>query len=87
MSICYSYDVNNLLYMQSGILKRIREKENERDTMELQISNVNISQMDERERKLVSATCSFGVVWLFITLILDIRQIGLTYFQVMLAAN
>lgn len=39
--------------MQSGILKRIEEKENERDSFELQISNVDLSHLDERERNMV----------------------------------
>jgi hypothetical protein len=39
--------------MQSGILKRIEEKENERDSFELQISNVNLSHIDEREKNMV----------------------------------
>ncbi|MED6119967.1 DNA repair protein rad50 [Stylosanthes scabra] len=40
------------LEIKNGIVKRIEEKENERDSLELQISNVNLSQIDERERKL-----------------------------------
>ena len=51
-------DINILLYMQRGIEKRIEEKENERDSFELQISNVNLSHIDERERNLVSVACS-----------------------------
>lgn len=39
--------------MQSGILKRIEEKENERDSFELRISNVNLSHIDEKEKNLV----------------------------------
>lgn len=39
--------------VQSGILKRIEEKENERDSFELQISNVSLSHIDEREKNLV----------------------------------
>lgn len=39
--------------MQSGLSKRIEEKENERDSFELQISNVNISHIDDREKNLV----------------------------------
>ncbi|KAJ0034599.1 hypothetical protein Pint_25513 [Pistacia integerrima] len=38
--------------IKSGILKRIREKENERDLFELQISNVNLSHIDERENSM-----------------------------------
>lgn len=40
------------LEIKSGILKRIEEKENERDSFELQISNVNLSHMDEREKNM-----------------------------------
>lgn len=39
--------------MQSGILKRIQEKEKERDTYERQISDVNLANMDEKEKNLV----------------------------------
>ena len=46
------YDIKILLYMQNGIVRRIEETENERDSLELQISNVNISHIDERERNL-----------------------------------
>ncbi|KAF7807691.1 DNA repair protein RAD50 [Senna tora] len=47
------YDVNGLLlHLQSGISKRIEEKEIERDSFELQISNVNLFHIDERERNL-----------------------------------
>lgn len=42
--------------MQSGLLKRIEEKENERDSFELQISNVNLSHIDEREKNMVRMT-------------------------------
>lgn len=38
--------------IKSGILKRIEEKENERDSFELQISNVSLSHIDEREKNL-----------------------------------
>ncbi|XP_057755081.1 DNA repair protein RAD50 [Arachis stenosperma] len=38
--------------IKNGIVRRIEEKENERDSLELQISNVNISHIDERERNL-----------------------------------
>ncbi|XP_062165203.1 DNA repair protein RAD50 [Alnus glutinosa] len=40
------------LDIKSGILKRIEEKENERDSFELQISNVNLSHIDEREKNM-----------------------------------
>jgi len=56
--VCYLNDVNPLLCMQRGVLKRIEEKKNELDSFELQISNVNFSHIDERERNLVSAACS-----------------------------
>ncbi|CAL5391980.1 unnamed protein product [Camellia sinensis] len=35
---------------KSGLLKRIEEKENERDSFELQISNVNLTDIDEKEK-------------------------------------
>ncbi|XP_028772634.1 DNA repair protein RAD50 [Neltuma alba] len=38
--------------IKSGISKRIEEKETERDSFELQIPNVNLTHIDERERKL-----------------------------------
>ncbi|KAL5781374.1 hypothetical protein ACOSP7_006403 [Xanthoceras sorbifolium] len=38
--------------IKSGILKRIEEKESERDSFELQISNVDISRIDERENNM-----------------------------------
>ncbi|KAJ7957253.1 DNA repair protein RAD50 [Quillaja saponaria] len=38
--------------IKSGILKRIEEKENERDSFELLISNVNLSHIDEREKNM-----------------------------------
>ncbi|PON95475.1 DNA repair protein Rad50 [Trema orientale] len=38
--------------IKSGLLKRIEEKENERDSFELQISNVNLSHIDEREKNM-----------------------------------
>lgn len=44
----------NFGFIQSGILKRIGEKENERDSFELQISNVNLSHIDERENYMVN---------------------------------
>ncbi|KAA8548368.1 hypothetical protein F0562_000052 [Nyssa sinensis] len=38
--------------IKNGILKRIGEKENERDSFELQISNVNLAHIDEREKNM-----------------------------------
>ncbi|ESR34260.1 hypothetical protein CICLE_v10004166mg [Citrus x clementina] len=38
--------------IKAGILKHIKEKENERDSFELQISNLNLSHIDERENKM-----------------------------------
>ncbi|XP_061369150.1 DNA repair protein RAD50 isoform X2 [Gastrolobium bilobum] len=38
--------------IKSGLLKSIKEKEMERDSFELQISNVNLSRIDERESNL-----------------------------------
>uniref|UniRef100_A0A2N9HR23 DNA repair protein RAD50 n=1 Tax=Fagus sylvatica TaxID=28930 RepID=A0A2N9HR23_FAGSY len=40
------------LEIKTGILKRIEEKENERDSFELQLSNVNLSHIDEKENKM-----------------------------------
>jgi len=42
-----------MLCLQDGILKRIEEKKNELDSSELQMTNVNFSHIDERERNLV----------------------------------
>jgi len=42
-----------LLCLQDGILKRIEEKKNELDSSEHQMTNVNFSHIDERERNLV----------------------------------
>lgn len=39
--------------MQRGIMKRIEEKESERDSFELQISHVDLSHIDEREKNMV----------------------------------
>lgn len=39
--------------LQNGILKRIEEKENERNEFEREISNVNMAHLDEREKKMV----------------------------------
>ncbi|GMY32050.1 DNA repair protein RAD50 [Fagus crenata] len=52
------------LEIKTGILKRIEEKENECDSFELQLSNVNLSHIDEKENKMVRVTCSlflFGI--------------------------
>ncbi|KAL9411375.1 hypothetical protein AB3S75_045050 [Citrus x aurantiifolia] len=38
--------------IKAGILKHIKEKENEHDSFELQISNLNLSHIDERENKM-----------------------------------
>lgn len=42
--------------MQRGIMKRIEEKEGERDSFELQISHVDLSHIDEREKNMVGCT-------------------------------
>lgn len=47
-------------FLQVGILKRIKEKENEHDSFELQISNLNLSHIDERENKMVSFYADFS---------------------------
>lgn len=39
--------------LQSDIVKRIEEKRNERESFELQISSIDISRIDEREKNLV----------------------------------
>lgn len=39
--------------MQTGISKRIEEKEMERDAFEFEISNVDVKQIDEREKLVV----------------------------------
>lgn len=46
-------NINMLLCLQDGILKRIEEKKNELDSSEHQMTNVNFSHIDERERNLV----------------------------------
>lgn len=38
--------------IKNGILKRIKEKEDERDVLESQISDVNVAHLDEREKKM-----------------------------------
>ncbi|XAR48806.1 hypothetical protein NMG60_11031756 [Bertholletia excelsa] len=38
--------------IKNGILKRIEEKENERDSFELQISNVNLTHIEDREKNM-----------------------------------
>ncbi|KAL6976322.1 DNA repair protein rad50 [Sarracenia purpurea var. burkii] len=38
--------------IKSGILKRIEEKENERDSFEIQISDVNLTHIDDREKNM-----------------------------------
>ncbi|GMY04764.1 DNA repair protein RAD50-like [Fagus crenata] len=48
---------------KTGILKRIEEKENERDSFELQLSNVNLSHIDEKENKMVRVTLPAILVW------------------------
>ncbi|KAL5542789.1 hypothetical protein UlMin_010499 [Ulmus minor] len=45
-------DKQAILKTKSGLMKRIEEKKNERDTFELQISNVNLSDLDEREKSM-----------------------------------
>lgn len=42
-------------FMQSGLLKRIEEKENERESFELEISKVDLG-IDDRERNMVRMT-------------------------------
>lgn len=44
--------------MQAGIIKRIEEKKNELESFELEISNIDVSHLDERERELVSRSYS-----------------------------
>lgn len=52
MSVSCLYIVNTL-YVQEGNLKRIKEKKKELDSSELQMTDVNLSHIDERERNLV----------------------------------
>ncbi|XVF37925.1 hypothetical protein REPUB_Repub20aG0053500 [Reevesia pubescens] len=40
------------LEIKSSVLKRLEEKKTERDSLELQISGVNISRLDEREKNM-----------------------------------
>lgn len=42
-----------LFASQIGILKRMEDKENERDLAELELSKLNLSHIDEREKNLV----------------------------------
>lgn len=44
-------------FMQRGIVKRIEAKESERDSFELQISHVDLSHIDEREKNMVGSSC------------------------------
>lgn len=46
-----------MILSQSGILKRIQEKEIERDSFEVQIAAVDVTIIDERERNMVIAPC------------------------------
>lgn len=60
----YQYDIANREWSEkealkqakadtkSRILKRIKEKEDERDALERQISDVNVAHLDEREKKM-----------------------------------
>lgn len=51
-------------WMQNSILKRIKEKEGERDVLERQISDVNVAHLDEREKKMVWCLCLvFQLFW------------------------
>jgi len=38
---------------QAGIVKRMKEKENERDIAERELSSFSLSTIDEKEKKLV----------------------------------
>lgn len=49
--------------MQNGLLKRIKEKENERDSFELQVSNVDLSHIDEKEKNMVRMMLLCGHDW------------------------
>lgn len=44
---------------QSDNLKRIQEKEKERDSFEVQVAAGGISVIDERERNMVISPCCF----------------------------
>lgn len=54
-----SFSKLNLL--QVRLLRRIKEKENERDLFECQISNVDLSRFDEREKNMVTYISPFGL--------------------------
>ena len=58
-----SPDVNewDVISHQEGISKRKREKENERDLAEQELSKLNLSHVDEREKHLVYLIFCFAV--------------------------
>lgn len=43
----------HIFFLQNGNIKRIEEKEKERYTRELQISDVDLVHIDEREKQMV----------------------------------
>lgn len=46
--------INGYMYFQVSISNRIKERENERDLAEQELSSLNLSHIDERERNLVN---------------------------------
>lgn len=49
--------------MQNGLLKRIEEKKNERDSFESKVSNCDLSRIDEKEKNMVSMALLSGLEW------------------------
>lgn len=54
------FDCTKLSFMQRGIVMRQKEKEIERDNLELDISEENLRQIDQREKSLVIFFIIFG---------------------------
>lgn len=49
-----------MILLQNNILKRIQEKEMERDSFESEIAGVDITVIDERERNVVISPSCFN---------------------------
>lgn len=49
--------------VQKGILKRIEEKERERDSYELHVSNMNLAHIDERDKNMVMMILLSCFLW------------------------
>lgn len=54
---------SNLCLVQKGILKRIEEKERERDSYELHVSNMNLAHIDERDKNMVMMILLSCFLW------------------------